>query len=212
MGRASNIRTYDRQRSVVFRKTNERFGGLSNMAPGFPLYVNGIEIRTSEALYQACRFPRKPEIQLLIIDQHSPMTAKMKSRRYREDTRPDWKKVRVKVMRWCLRVKLVQNWRQFSELLLATGNLPIVEESRKDDFWGTKAAEGKILVGVNALGRLLMELREELRSDLVRRPVESLSIPDFLLDRRLIGLVEAIEPPPKQKEIRLRAEESRDAR
>jgi hypothetical protein len=27
----------------------------------------------------------------------------------------------VKIMRWCLRVKLAQNWREFSRLLLATG-------------------------------------------------------------------------------------------
>ena len=53
----SRIREYDRAKSAVFRKTKERFGALSNMAGGFPLHVNGVKIRTSEALYQACRFP-----------------------------------------------------------------------------------------------------------------------------------------------------------
>jgi hypothetical protein len=42
--------TYRRAQCVVFRKTNERWGGLSNMAAGFPLWVNGIDIRTSEAI------------------------------------------------------------------------------------------------------------------------------------------------------------------
>ena len=119
MKQASELRTYSRKDSVVFRKTNERFGGLSNMAPGFPLEVNGIRILTSEALYQACRFPHKPEVQRLIIQQGSPMTAKMKSKPHRKDTRPDWDKVRVNIMRWCLRVKLAQNWQKFSALLLA---------------------------------------------------------------------------------------------
>jgi hypothetical protein len=44
----------------VFYKAKEVFGGLSNMAGGFPLVVNGIHILTSEALYQACYFPPPP--------------------------------------------------------------------------------------------------------------------------------------------------------
>lgn len=100
--------TYYPAESAVFLKTNERFGGLSNMAPGFPIVLNGVRIRTSEALYQACRFPR----------------------------RPDWDAVRVKIMRWCLRVKLAQKWQTFSKLLLSTGDMPIVEKKvRRNDFW-----------------------------------------------------------------------------
>ena len=163
MGTAVETRSYERQVSVVFCKTNEEFGGLSNMAPGFPLRVNGIDILTSEALYQACRFPHLPDVQRLIITQKSPMTAKMKSKPYRSQSRGDWDVVRVRIMRWCLRVKLAWNWTEFRDLLLATGGRPIVEKSRKDDFWGAKVRSDGVLVGVNLLGRLLMELREELR-------------------------------------------------
>lgn len=177
------VRTYNRHQSVVFWKTDEPFGGLSNMAGGFPLKVNGIPVRTSEALYQACRFPYQPDLQRLIIEQASPMTAKMKSKPYRRNSRPDWDQVRVEIMRWCLRVKLVQNWEKFSALLLETDRHPIVEQLRKDDFWGAKAVDDQTLVGVNALGRLLMELREEVRSGgrAVFLRVEPLAIPDFLL-------------------------------
>ncbi len=35
-------RTYTPAEVVAFRKTNEPFGGLSNMAPGFPVVVNRI--------------------------------------------------------------------------------------------------------------------------------------------------------------------------
>jgi type I restriction enzyme S subunit len=67
-------------------------------------------------------------------------------------------------MRWCLRMKLASNWSAFSELLLRTGDRPIVEHSRKDDFWGAKAVgDGSTLVGMNVLGRLLMELREQVK-------------------------------------------------
>jgi type I restriction enzyme S subunit len=157
-------RAYDRASSVVFLKTDEPFGGLSNMAAGYPLYVQGGRFLTVEALYQACRFPHLPDVQRLIAGQKSPVTAKMRSKPYRKESRPDWDKVRVKVMRWCLRVKLAQNWATFGELLLRTTNHPIVEESRKDDFWGAKPVDARTLVGMNVLGRLLMELREGIKS------------------------------------------------
>ena len=164
MFEASQTRTYNRDNSVSFRQTKERYGGLSNMAPGFPIVVNGIRIPTSEALYQACRFPNRPDVQRQIVRQRSPMTAKMKAKRFINDTRHDWDSVRVNVMRWCLRVKLAQNWTTFGRLLLSTGDAPIVEDSRKDAFWGAKRTDDGELVGTNALGRLLMELREELKS------------------------------------------------
>jgi putative DNA methylase len=176
-------REYDRRNSIVFRRTAEKYGGLSNMAPGFPLHVNGVRIRTSEALYQACRFPHLPDVQRLIIDQGSPMAAKMRSKPFRDRSRPDWDAVRVNVMRWCLRVKLAQNWDTFGALLKSTGGQPIVEESKKDDFWGAHPLEDGGLVGANVLGRLLMELREEFLGPDSRtlRIVAPLSIPDFLL-------------------------------
>ena len=187
------MRTYARTGSAVFCKTKERYGGLSNMAGGFPLCVNGLRIRTSEALYQACRFPHRPEAQRLIIDQRSPMTAKMESDPHRHDSRGDWTRVRVPIMRWCLRVKLAQHWDAFGELLRSTDDRPIVELSRKDDFWGASPVDERTLRGVNALGRLLMELRQLVRSEPRENflLVEPLKIPEFLLDGCPIGRVTA---------------------
>lgn len=162
--RPVEIRSYVANGSAKFRKTSERLGGLSNMAPGFPLEVNGIRIKTSEALYQACRFPDLPDVQRMIIEEASPMTAKMKSKPYRDQSRQDWDLVRARIMRWCLRVKLAQNWERFGALLLETDGQPIVEESLKDDFWGAIPSVDGHLVGRNVLGRLLMELRELLRA------------------------------------------------
>jgi type I restriction enzyme S subunit len=193
MSSSIQIRTYKRSQSAVFFRTKEAFGGLSNMASGFPLRVNGVHIHTSEALYQACRFPHLPNIQQKIIAEHSPMTAKMKSKPHRSQSRPDWDSVRTKIMRWCLRVKLVQNWKSFGDLLLATGDRPIVEQSRKDEFWGAKEIEDGTLTGMNVLGRLLMELREELRSDQIDdlKIVRPLPITDFVLYGRAIEPVSA---------------------
>ena len=52
---------------ITFRKTNEEYGGLSNMAGGYLIYLNDAKILTSEALYQACRFPDFPDIQSQVL-------------------------------------------------------------------------------------------------------------------------------------------------
>lgn len=176
-------RTYLRDKCVVFHTTKDKFGGLSNMAAGYPLNVNGVAIRTSEALYQACRFPSRPDVQSLIINERSPMIAKGKSKPFRNETREDWDLLRHKIMRWCLRVKLAQNYETFGRLLLDTGERHIVEQSSKDDFWGAFVRGNNVLVGQNVLGRLLMELRERLTLDLDQnlRVVEPLPIHNFLL-------------------------------
>lgn len=186
----TQVRTYHTKDVIRFRKTAEEFGGLSNMAPGFPVVVLGHRIRTSEALYQACRFPHMPEVQRMILNEGSPMTAKMRSKPYRKESRTDWDDIRVRVMKWCLRVKLVHNWRRFSELLLSTGNRPIVEDSRKDSYWGAMPQDNETLNGQNVLGRLLMELREKLRDDpdeLLN--IKPLQIPNFCLLSEQIPMI-----------------------
>jgi ribA/ribD-fused uncharacterized protein len=175
-------RTYHPEDVAIFWKTRERFGGLSNMAAGFPITVNGTRIRTSEALYQACRFPHLPKIQKLIISQISPMTAKMRGKPFAEETRPDWHEVRVPVMRWCLRAKLCQNPAKFGKALAETEGAEIVEKKvRRTDFWGAKVQEDGTLQGLNVLGRLLMELREEFLVNGPPKLVKPLSIPRFEL-------------------------------
>jgi ribA/ribD-fused uncharacterized protein len=154
------------------------------MAPGFPVIVNQVRIRSVEALYQALRYPHLPEAQKLIIDQHSPMTAKMVGRRYFEQTRPDWDEIKVSLMRWCLRLKLAQNWEAFSSVLSSTRDRIIVEDSRKDQFWGAMPKGDTTLEGKNILGRLLMELREKLLTD--PAPLQEIPTPQFP-DARLLG-------------------------
>lgn len=156
------IRHYPVKECIAFRKTTEPYGGLSNMAPKYPIIICGVKVLTSEALYQACRFPGMPEIQRIIIEQRSPMTAKDISRKYNQLTRPDWENRRVQIMRWALNGKLLYNWKTFGELLDSTGEKYIVEDSPKDTFWGA-AKDGSMYSGVNALGRLLMQLRLKYR-------------------------------------------------
>ena len=110
------------------------------------------------------------------------VAAKMVGKPHREETRADWDLVRIRIMRWCLRVKLAQHWSTFGELLLSTEDRPIVEESERDDFWGAKPLPDGTLIGVNVLGRLLSGLRDDLQgtnADAFRR-VEPQSTAGFL--------------------------------
>ena len=180
----SDDRMYWRSKSVVFYRTRDHWGFLSNMAPGFPLVVNGLEIPSSEALYQSFRFPHLPHIQSEIISQRSPMVAKMKSRKHYPESRPDWDRVRVAIMRWCLRVKLLQHQGSFGAHLIATGDQPIVEQSRRDRYWGAIPLDEEVLVGRNVLGRLLMELRQQF----AHYPQRVLTVaPPLVPDLRLLG-------------------------
>lgn len=172
-------RVYIRSDCITFRKTTEQFGGLSNMASGYPIVVNNTLIKSSEALYQALRYPHLPYVQSQIINESSPMTAKMISKKYHAQSRSDWEKIKIPIMKWVLRVKLSQNMETFGKLLLATDSKDIVEESKKDSFWGAKVIEDR-LEGVNVLGRLLMELRT-LYQKHDMNVVVSLKIDDFKL-------------------------------
>lgn len=133
----------------------------------------------------------------MIVSEGSPMTAKMRSKPYRKESRPDWDEVRVKVMKWCLRVKLVYNWRKFSELLLSTGDLSIVEDSRKDNYWGAMPQDDNTLNGQNVLGRLLMDLRRRLKDEPdTLRSVPPLQIRNFCFLGEPIPMIDS----PRQQD------------
>ena len=193
---ADGLNTYQIANVAHFRKSKEPRGGLSNMAAGFPLTVNGHTIRTSEALYQMCKFPHFPETQELLLAQHSPIMLARIARAKARPPRPDWEAVKIDIMCWALHLKLAQNWETFGALLLATGDIDIVEESHRDAFWGAiPDADGKHLTGTNKLGKLLMELRHQLRTvpdtlQMVTPP----DIPDLLLLGQAVGAVRCHGP------------------
>lgn len=144
--------------SAVFCKTKDAFGGCSNMAGGFPITVNDVVVRTSEALYQAMRFPDHPDVQSAILAERSPMAAKFVAKAHNKKTRPDWMEVRVLLMMWCVLAKLRCNPTSFKAVLDETDGMIVIEKSFKDDFWGAKPrAEG--LFGANVLGQIIMIAR-----------------------------------------------------
>lgn len=158
-------REWNLNRVAWFRRTDDEFGGFSNMSRAFPLSIFGIRIRSSEHLYQAMRFTDEPEIQREVIQAQTPMASKKVSRSFDEFTRPDWFDIRVDVMRWALHVKLLNHATRFGELLRRTKSRPIVEWSRHDSFWGAGPVDPDTNRGQNVLGQLLSELRDEFVAD-----------------------------------------------
>ena len=152
--------TYQTGNVAAFMRSRDRYGDLSNMTFGFPLAVNGVRFQGPEGLYQALKFPNSPETQRAIASQGSGMDAKKAA--YRDHNfRPDWEEIKVQAMRYTLAVKLRQHPRRFGEALAETGDLPIVERSNRDPFWGAQP-QGNTLIGANTLGKLLTELRDTL--------------------------------------------------
>jgi len=154
---------------AVFYKVEETWGELSNMNNNFPLSIGNLKVKSSEALYQACRFPHEPAWQQEILEAKHAFAAKLAAKRdgRREHySRADFEQVKEELMRWCLKLKLFQHAESFGAVLLKTKDLPIVERSRRDTFWGAKLVKGQadLLKGENKLGLLLMELRAEYKT------------------------------------------------
>jgi ribA/ribD-fused uncharacterized protein len=73
--------------------------------------------------------------------------------------RNDWEKVKLDVMRVAVRTKFSVHT-ELIALLLDTGDEELIEAAPNDAFWGCGADE----TGQNWLGRILMEVRQELKS------------------------------------------------
>lgn len=176
-----SIRVYNPEECAVFWKTREPLGELSNMASGFPVSVGETVWHTTEALYQACRFPHLPEVQRMLMAERSAMAAKMRSKPYRCETRPDWNDVRPSIMRWCLRLKFEQHRESFGRILFDTAPMAIVERSSRDRFWGAVLEEDGLMRGENVLGRLLQEVRDLATKGELEQWAQPPAVPSFKL-------------------------------
>lgn len=139
---------------------------LSNCFP-VSLKIWDMKFSCSEAAFNAAKFLHKPEFAVrftLLEGREAWKLAQLHS----YEQRADWYKVREKIMLEVLRAKFKQNG-DLMELLLATGNAYLVENSSHNSFW----ADGGDGTGKNRLGNLLMQIRgEEGGSGPVPKPVK----------------------------------------
>ena len=121
-----------------------------------------MRVTTSEALYQAAKFAAAPEVQRCIARAPTAREAAAIGRGTPEGLNPDWNAHRVNAMRWVLRMKREANAAAIDAALARSGERAIVEVSTRDAWWGAKPVGGTYR-GENVLGRLWMELRQQLR-------------------------------------------------
>lgn len=74
------------------------------------------------------------------------------------EPRLDWHDVKLEIMRRADRAKFEQN-ADLAAMLMETGDAELIEDSPAEPFWGT----GPDGAGLNWAGRVLMEIRSELR-------------------------------------------------
>ena len=152
---------------ISFTKTELPYGWLGNMFAA-PITYQGQIWLTSEALFQALRF-EDATIREMIRNDKSPMGAKMVAKKYMTKSVVEPMSMEdIDNMRLCLRIKFDQH-RDLRDKLLKTWDHIIFEDvsarnKARHKFWGAVKTDGK-LDGNNMLGKLLMELRVEIKNE-----------------------------------------------
>jgi ribA/ribD-fused uncharacterized protein len=144
--------------TVYFHPPWGELGCLSNFSR-HEVVVDGRSWPTTEHYFQAQKFagtPREEEIRRA----KGPSAAAQLGRSRDLPLRPDWEQVKEEVMRVAVTAKAGQH-EEVRAALLSTGDQELVEASPTDGYWGA----GPDGAGRNALGRILMEVREQLRRE-----------------------------------------------
>ena len=157
------MRIYERDHAYAFRLTRATWGAFSNFQPlAVPIAAGQWTLPTSEHLYQAAKFGARPDVQQRIAEAPTAREAAAIGRTPGLGIEPGWNAQRVDVMRWVLRCKREANQAEIDAVLTATRDRPIVEVSTRDPWWGARPVADRY-EGRNVLGRLWMELRQQLR-------------------------------------------------
>lgn len=134
----------------------------------FQVDYRGRRWPTSEQAYQASHFfDTAPDLAEEIFNARSAHDAYKIAKANADKASSDWHEIKVDIMYEICRLKLLQN-PYVKDKLRKSGDLEIVEDSPKDDFWGW----GPKRDGRNELGKIWMRLREELRAGKFDEPID----------------------------------------
>ncbi len=142
----------------MINKFDGPFAFLSNFYHS-PIIYEGLEYPTVEHAFQAAKTLDIDERRYIAV-LPTPGAAKRAGRNVH--LRKDWEDIKIDVMRECLKEKFKDP--ELFASLLATGDRELIEGNCwHDNFWGVCSCERSQGQGQNHLGKLLMELRTELR-------------------------------------------------
>ena len=148
--------------TIYFYKLSDPYGCFSNFSP-HPIEVDGLDWQTVEHYYQAQKFVATENERLIqvIRDAQTPMEAAQIGRDRTLKLRCDWEEVKRQVMWQGVLTKFLTHT-DIQAILLDTGDQLIVEDSPTDYYWGC----GQDKTGQNQLGKILMNVRQEIRQRL----------------------------------------------
>ena len=146
---------------IRFNSRRCPYAALSNFSTS-PFELGGVPWLTVEHYYQAHKFlPHDPEYAEAIRLVAKPRLAKRMGQSRQHIVRGDWEQSKERVMLEGLRVKFAQHAGSRA-VLLATGKKPLMEHAPWGDaYWG----DGGDGSGLNRLGALLEEVREEITAE-----------------------------------------------
>lgn len=162
--------TWRRPNVVTFYHEYDKHGFLSNWYEA-PFEFAGLTFPTTEhwMMWQKARLFGDDRTAKAILSTRDLDEVKHLGRQVRPYADASWHEVRVPVMRVGLRHKFAQNARLLNDLL-STGTAVLAEAAPNDAVWGIgigagdrRASDPAEWHGQNLLGRLLMEVRSELR-------------------------------------------------
>jgi ribA/ribD-fused uncharacterized protein len=142
---------------IIFYRANDEYGFLSNLHPCNVVF-EGKAFSSAEAAFQYGK-PSDMMVAEWLVSAPKPRFCALAAHALLPyDVKPEWPSTKVTRMKYVLRAKFGQH-KELRDNLLGTGKAKLIEGSPTDEFWGVgKSGEGK-----NLLGKLLMEIRQELR-------------------------------------------------
>jgi N-glycosidase YbiA len=144
----------DRAAVVTFSRYGTEYGEFSNFAP-YPVKIDRRMWPSAEDYFQAQKFEDKVYREKIRKADSVMIAARLHQDR-EQKVRPDWESVKVEVMRAAVLAKFTQ-YEELRELLLSTDDAELVGETGNNN-WGGDGGDK------NLLGRVLMEVRAQLRA------------------------------------------------
>ena len=141
---------------IKFYSTRGTYGCFSNFSK-HKVIIDEKEWQTSEHYYQAMKFESAALQEKVRLTDHPGAAAKM-GRDPANPLRADWDDVKDKIMYEVVYAKFTQN-PACKMTLLETDPAYLIEDSPVDYYWGC----GSDNSGLNKLGKVLMQVRDDLK-------------------------------------------------